>query len=102
MNARKIILWIGLAVAVIGGLVAIPYAGLILLVGGLVYGLWIEADTHVRVIVTALALAAFAGAFGVVPQIGSYLSAIVGNLGALTAGAALMIIFRNIWARAKP
>ena len=102
MNINKIVLWIGLAIAVIAGFVDVPYVGLVLLLGGLIYGLSIDGDVQVRVIVSALALAALSGLFSAVPEIGSYLAAIVANLGTLTGGAALMIIFRNIVARAMP
>lgn len=102
MNVQKVTLWVGLTVAIIGGFVEIPYTTLILLIGGLIYGLWISGDTQVRAIVSSLALAAFASYFGVVPAIGDYLTHIVGNLGTLTAGAAVMIVLRNITARAMP
>ena len=106
MNAKKITLWIGLAVAIIGAFVTIPYVSLILLIGGLVYGLWIEADTQVRAMVSALVLTQFADAFtnafaDAAPAIGIHLTGIVSNLAALTVGVALMIVLRNIYARAK-
>ncbi len=102
MDIKKIVFWVGLAVAIIGAFVSIPYAAPILLVGGLVYGLWIEADTHVRVIVSALALKYFTENFAALPGIGATLGAIVGNLAALTAGAAVMIVLRNMLKRAMP
>lgn len=106
MNVKKITLWVGLAIAVIGAFVTIPYAALILLVGGLVYGLWIEADNQVRAMVSAFVLTTFAESYtkafaDSAPAIGTHLAGIVSNLGALTAGVALMIVFRNIYARAN-
>jgi len=105
MNAKKITLWVGLAIAVIGAFVTITYLSLILLVGGLVFGLWIEAEHQVRAMVSALVLTAFADAFtrafaDSAPAIGTHLTGIVSNLAALTVGVALMIVFRNIYARA--
>jgi hypothetical protein len=102
MNATKIVGLIGVLVAIVGAFVAIPYAAAILLIIGLFVGLSIIADHHVRVIVSALALTALAHTFDAIPQVGSYLSTIVSNLGVLAAGAALMIILRNMYARFKP
>ena len=106
MNAKKITLWIGLAIAIVGAFVTIPYAALVLLIGGLVFGLWIEGETQVRAMVSAFVLSSFADAFtkafaDSAPAIGTHLTGIVSNLGALTAGVALMIVFRNIYARAN-
>lgn len=105
MNAKKITLWVGLAIAIIGAFVTIPYIALILLIGGLVFGLWIAGETQVRAMVSAFVLTQFSGAFTVAfadsaPALGTHLTGIVSNLGALTAGVALMIVFRNIYARA--
>ncbi len=106
MNAKKITLWVGLAIAVIGAFVTIPYISLILLVGGLVFGLWMEAENQVRAMVSAFVLTNFADAFtkafaDSAPALGTHLTGIVGNLGALTVGVALMIVLRNIYARAR-
>lgn len=103
MNATKIVGLIGVLVAIVGAFVAIPYAAAILLIIGLFVGLSIIPDHHVRVIVSALALTGLAHMFSdALPQVGSYLSTIVSNLGVLAAGGALMIIFRNMYARFKP
>lgn len=103
MSFQKILGLVGLAVAIVGAFVAIPYAALILLVIGLIIGYGIAGADHVRVIVSALALSAFAGHFGAVPSdVGTYLVAIVSNVGALAAGAALAIILVNIVNRFKP
>jgi len=96
---------LGLVVAIVGALVeqgtgvAIPYAALILLVLGLVAGWGYETDTHVRVIVSAVALPVMARAFDAVPVAGSYLAAIVTYIGAVAVGAALCIMLRNIYRR---
>lgn len=90
---------LGLVVAIVGAFVGIPFASLILLVLGLVAGWGVTGDTHVRVIVSAVALPVMAGAFNAVPVVGSYLTAIVNNLGALVVGAALCIILMNTYRR---
>jgi len=90
---------LGLVVAIVGAFVAIPFAALILLVLGLVAGWGYAADAHVRVIVSAVALPVMADAFNAVPVAGSYLAAIVTNIGAIAVGAALCIMLRNIYRR---
>lgn len=90
---------LGLVVAIVGAFVAIPFAALILLVLGLVAGWGYAADTHVRVIVSAVALPVMAGAFNAVPVAGGYLAAIVTNIGAVAVGAALCIMLMNIYRR---
>ena len=102
MDVHKIAGLLGLVIAIIGAFVAIPSAGLALLVLGLVVGYGVAGEHHVRVIVSALAATAFANAFGVVPVLGEYLNAIVASLATFSAGGALMIIGRNMIGRFKP
>jgi hypothetical protein len=102
MNFNKIVLWVSLALAVVAAFATIPYAALLLAVLGLVAGFAIPGEEHVRVIVSALALRYLAETFGTVPEAGTYVTAIIGNIATIAAGAALMIIFRNIYARVKP
>lgn len=99
MNAGKVAGLLGLVVAVVGGFVEIPYAALALLVLGLVVGYFIAKEDHVRVIVSALALVAFAHSFDAVPAAGHYLSGIFDGVAKLAGGSALMVISRNIVAR---
>ena len=102
MNPFKIIGWVGILIAVVGAFVDIPQAGLILLVLGLVGGYAMAAEDHVRVLVTALVLAGLAGQLMLIPWFGEYLTRIFQNAGVFVAGAALMIITRNVWKRYKP
>ena len=102
MTAEKIVGLIGLAIAIVAAFVAIPYIELVLLVIGLIVGWFIAREDTVRVIVTALALTAFARYFGVVPSIGGFLASVLGSFGLLTAGAAIMLILRNMHARFWP
>ena len=102
MNLSKIAGWIGLLVAVAGAFADVPQAGLVLVVLGLVIGFSIAGEDHVRVLVTALVLATLSGALDAIPQVGGYLAKIFTGFGTLTAGAALMIISRNVYKRFKP
>jgi hypothetical protein len=101
MSPFKIVGWIGLAIAIVGAFVNVPYGATVLVVLGLLGGLWIN-DEHVRVIVSALALSALSGVLNNIPTIGSYLANIVGSFGLLVAGSAIMIVMRNAYARFKP
>jgi hypothetical protein len=103
VNLEKIVGWVALIVAIVGAFgVSIPYAAAILVILGIVGGWFIVADHHVRVMVSALVLAGLASVLGNIPAIGSYLAAIFGALGTFAAGASLMVISRNIWARYQP
>jgi len=102
MSIEKIVGLIGVAVAVVAAFVAIPQVATILLVAGLVVGIYVIGDHHVRVMVTALVLTGLSGSFSAVPAVGTYIAAILANIGVLVTGAAVMIILRNIYARLKP
>ena len=102
MNTEKIVGIIGVAVAIVGAFVAIPQMATVLLVAGLIVGVFVIGDHHVRVLVTAVVLTALAGTFNAVPAVGTYISAILANIGVLVVGVAVMIILRNIYARLKP
>jgi hypothetical protein len=102
MNTEKIVGIIGVAVAIVGAFVAIPQMATVLLVAGLIVGVFVIGDHHVRVMVTALVLTGLARTFDAVPAIGTYISGILANIGVLVVGASVMIILRNIYARLKP
>lgn len=101
MIIQKIVGWIAVALAVVGAFVAIPHAAVILLVAGLAFGFTIK-DEQVRVLVSALVLSTLANTFDVIPEAGSYLTAIFASIGVFAAGAALMIISRNLVKRLMP
>ena len=98
MSLLKIGTWLALALAVIAAFVMIPYAALALVVLGLVGGSQWSRDDSIRVIVTAMFLVGVT-ALDAVPQVGTQLGAILGNLGQVAAGASIALIARNIWAR---
>jgi hypothetical protein len=102
VNVYKISGWIGIAIAIIAAFANVPYAALIIAVAGVVVGWSVAGEHHVRVIVSALALRALASTFDTLPAAGSYVTAILGNLATLAAGAALLIILRNMYERMKP
>jgi hypothetical protein len=102
MKVQKILGLVAIALAIVGAFVTIPNLTMILVLLGLVGGLWIDGPDHVRVIVSALALTALSGVLSSIPSIGGYLTNIVSSFGVLAAGAAIMIILRNMYARFKP
>lgn len=102
MNPFKLIGWAALAIAIVGAFIEIPYAALILVLLGLVAGFAMATEDSVRVIVTALALAGLSGVFMNIPEVGTYLTQIFSAAGTFAAGAALMMITRNVWNRYKP
>ncbi|MEI8299456.1 MAG: hypothetical protein WCH32_15730 [Pseudomonadota bacterium] len=102
MNIFKIAGLVGALVAIVAAFVGVPFSPAILAVLGAVVGWNIAAEDNVRVIVSAVALGALAGTFGSIPVVGPSLTAIIGNVGVLIAGAALLIILRNVVNRLKP
>ena len=102
MNIYKIVGLMGVLIAIVDGFVNIPYATPLMAIAGVVVGLSVVAEHHVRVIVSALALRALAASFGDIPSVGGHITAIIGNIGVVAAGAALLIIMRNMIDRMKP
>jgi hypothetical protein len=103
MNAQKIVMLVALVVALVAAFTdAIPYVALILAVLGLIIGFSIVPEEHVRVLVSALVLQAAAHTFDTIPSAGGYVTAIIDNVAIVAAGAALMIVFRNIVKRVMP
>jgi hypothetical protein len=99
MNISKIAGGIAIGLAVVAAFLNVPYVALILALIGVVIGWGSTEDAHVRVIVSALALRAFAPAFNELPGAGSYLTAILNNFAIAMSGMAIMIILRNIYRR---
>ena len=103
MNVYKIVGLLGVLLAVVAAFVTnIPYAEPLIAVAGLVVGISVAGEHHVRVIVSALALHTVANAFNGIPGAGASITTILGNFGTLAAGAALLIIVRNMYERLKP
>ena len=97
MSPAKITLWVGMAVAIAAAFVTVPYAALVLALAGLVHGvLDVNEDNLMAVSVMAVALATVSGALGAIPVAGEYISAIMGNVGALVAAAALTGIAMSV------
>lgn len=101
MNIYKIVGVIGILIAIVAAFTKIPYAVELMTIAGIVVGISIIADHHVRVIVSAVALPAVAASFSGLPSIGDYVTAILANIGHVIGGAALLIILRNVFNRLR-
>ena len=101
MTVFKIVGMIGILLAIVAAFVSVPFAAPALAICGAVVGWATTADNYVRVIVSAVALHLLAGAFDGIPAVGPYLSTIIANLGSVLAGAAILIILRNIYNRIR-
>ena len=99
MTVHKIVYALGLLLAIVAAFMNVPYAATLLGVLGAIAAFAIIADHHVRVIVSALVLHAAAATFDGIPAVGPHLTSIIGNFGTLAAGAALMIVLRNMYNR---
>ena len=73
MNTNKIVGWVGVAIAVVGAFVSIPYAALILLLLGLYGSLATSADDTVSLGISAFVLTEMAGHLDAIPAVGGYL-----------------------------
>jgi hypothetical protein len=101
VNIYKIAGLIGVVLAVVAAFVTVPYAGAALAVLGVIVGWGMATEDSVRVIVSAVALATLSGTFGGIPVAGPSLTAIIANIGAMVAGAAVLMILRNVYNRVK-
>jgi hypothetical protein len=99
VTVYKIVYAVGLLLAIVAAFVTVPYAPTLLALCGAVAAFSIIPDHHVRVIVSALLLHTVADTFGGIPAVGNYLSMIIGNLGVMACGAAILIVLRNMVAR---
>jgi hypothetical protein len=99
VSLYKIAYAAGLVLAVVAAFVNFAFAPTLLALLGAVVAFSIIGDHHVRVIVSALVLHAAAASFDGIAGLGPYLTTIIGNLGVLAAGAAIMIVLRNMYTR---
>ncbi|WP_339741005.1 hypothetical protein [uncultured Maricaulis sp.] len=93
MSLDKIIWAVSALVAIAFAFVSLEMAGLILAILGLACGFFIKGDHRRAVILAAIFLAVGgASALGSIPAVGTYLTAIFSNYGAVLSAASLMVI----------
>ena len=95
MDIYKIAALLGVVLAVVAAFVAVPYSGAVV-------GWGVASDVQVRVIASAIALHLVANAFDTIPTVGPTLTSIIGAIGSMVAGAAVLIILRNTYNRMMP
>jgi len=96
MSILRIVYAAAMVLAVVFAFVPMSYSALLLAILGAVASLAVLPEHHVRVIVSALALTSLAGIFNGIPGVGIYITGILANLGVAVAGAAVLIILRNM------
>ena len=94
MNAVKIIRILALALAVVAAFVAdIPYAGLGLVLLGAANGfMGVAEDRRLMYLVTAAALSITTGAWGAIPAVGEYITAIFSNISTVLNAGVLSVV----------
>ncbi len=102
MSTAKIIWIIGALAAIVLAFMDTGYDAAIIAVLGLAGGFFVDKDHRVGLIVAAIFLSAGSGAWGPIPAIGDYLTAIWASYGGLLAAASLMAIGRTTYERLKP
>lgn len=93
MDAMRIVLIVGLALALIAAFVTVPYGAFALIVLGLALGLLGIGDAdRLLFLMLAVALAMVAGSLEAVPDIGAFLTAILENVSVFISAAAIVVI----------
>ena len=94
MSAKQIVRIVALIVVLVAALApAIPYAGLVVTIVGLVVGWFTSTENRAVLFIIAIALATgLAEALNGIPAIGMYLTAILSTYGDLLAAAAVTVL----------
>jgi hypothetical protein len=94
----RIAIWLGLVIAIIGGVgVTIPSSAIILAVLGVVLGiLALGKDDTTGFLVFAFGLGAVSGGIDAIPYLGSHVSSILGNVSTLVNAAAVVVVIRHL------
>jgi hypothetical protein len=102
MDLAKIVRLVAVLFAVVAALVDIPQSALIIAVLGLVVGWFVEEERRTLFMLFVLTLALAQGALSPIPQLGSYLTDILGSLSALANAGAVTVITMMTIERIKP
>lgn len=102
MSTAKIIWIVGALAAIVLAFIDTGYDAAIIAVLGAAGGFFVDKDHRTGLIVAAIFLVAGTAAWGSIPAIGDYLTAIWASYGSLLAAASLMAIARTTVSRLKP
>lgn len=103
MGIGKIILIVGVVVALVAGLIGgFPQSALIVALLGVVGGYFIPEDRRVGFMVATLVLAMVHGALAPIPVVGEYVSGALGGLSSLYNAAAVTVIVMRLVEGLKP
>ena len=101
-NAIRVILIIGLLLALVGAFIDVPYAAFLLIVLGLTLGfLGVGDPDPLMYLVMTVGLATVVTALDGVPEIGSFLTAILANVRVLISAAAVVVIGKILASRIR-
>lgn len=95
MSIARIIWIVSLLAAVVFSFVDFAQAGMLLALLGLVSGFFVDQEHRVGLIIAAVFLVGGATAWGSIPGVGEYLSAIFGSYSTVLSAAALMAVSRT-------
>jgi urease accessory protein UreF len=99
-NAAKIVRIVALLVVLVAAFVSFPYAGLLMVLLGLVSGfIGVPEERRMLYFIMAVTLATVAGALGPIPMVGEYLTAILTNLSTVINAGAVAVILVIVYER---
>ncbi len=99
-NAVKIVRIIALLVVLVAPFVSFPYAGLLMVLLGLVIGfIGVPEERRILYFIMAVTLATVAGTLGPIPMVGEYLTAILTNLSKVINAGAVAVILVIVYER---
>ena len=102
MGVDKIVMLVGVLVAVVGAFVGIPFGAAAVAILGIAGAWFIAAEDRSRFLIAAVALGVSHAALNAVPFVGPYIGTALGGLsGLFMAGAATVIVLGTV-ERLKP
>lgn len=102
METGKLLKLLALAFALASGLTDIPHAAVIIVLLGVIAGVFVLIDDAVQFLLVTLTLALVHGALGPLPVIGPYLTDMLAGASALFNAAACVVVLRMITLRLDP
>ena len=103
MGIDKIIMLVGLLVAIVAGLMnGFAYSDLLIALFGIVGAWFIAEENRMRFLVAAIALGVSYGALNAIPVVGPWLTAALGGVSSLFYAGAATVVVLGVIDRLKP